>query len=347
MSADRDYIVENLAMLVDSGMDIMSSLKALHMEANTRALKKRLGTIIEMVEGGSPLWKAFEQVKLLSTANIALIHIGEESAHLARNLSLIAAQHQKARGYASKIRSALLYPVLILSLTLIIGIGISWFILPKLAKVFLDLKIELPLMTKILLGVGEVLEQYGLFLVPAIIGGIVLFMYIFFVFKKTRFIGQWVLMRTPVLKEVIQDIEVARFGQVLGTLLQSGLPIAAAMDSIIEATNFDAYKSMYTQLRDLIVEGDSFRSSFERIKNSRLYIPLFIQQILAAGEKSGNLSPALKKIGDIYEEKTDEMTRNLTVLLEPIMLFIIWLGVIGAAMAVVMPIYNLIGNLNN
>ena len=347
MAKDKDYLIENLAMLIDSGMDILSSLKVIQQEVQGNKLKKKLQLLVDDVEAGFPLWRAMDKAKIVSTANIALIHIGEDSAQLAKNLDLIAVQHQKRRGLESKLRSALMYPVLILCLTLFIGISISWFILPKLARVFIDLKIELPLMTRILLGIGEILEKYGIFLVPGF--GALLFgcMYMLFVHPKTRFIGQKFLFAVPVLKQVLVEIEVARFGQVLGTLLQSGLPIVAAMNSIIEATNLVAYKKLYTDMRDSIVEGDSFKSSFERIKNVKRYIPLFIQQIIIAGERSGNLSNALLKIGQIYEEKTEETTRNLTVLMEPIMLIIIWLGVIGAAMAVVMPIYNLIGNLNS
>lgn len=347
MARDKDYLIENLAMLIDSGMDILSSLQVIEQEVQSKPMKKKLKQLIADVEAGFPLWRAMDKAKIVSTANIALIHIGEDSAQLAQNLDLIALQHQKRRGFESKLRSALMYPVLILCLTLFIGISISWFILPKLAKVFTDMKIELPLMTKILLGAGNILEHYGIFIIPGIVLLFAVGMYVLFFYEKTRFIGQKLLFVLPVIKQVLVEIEVARFGQVLGTLLGSGLPIVAAMNSIIEATSLVVYQRLYTQMRDNIVDGDSFKSSFERIKNVNRYVPLFIQKIIIAGERSGNLSNALLKIGQIYEEKTEETTRNLTVLMEPIMLIIIWFGVIGAAMAVVMPIYNLIGNLNS
>jgi len=128
--------------------------------------------------------------------------------------------------------------------------------------------------------------------------------------------------------------------------MEAGMPLIYALDSLSRSTEFRAYKKFYAYLIKSLEEGNSFKKSFDRYRRSKRLIPKSIQQLIAAGEKSGNLSKSLLKIGEIYEEKIEITTKNLSIILEPILLFIVWLGVLAVAIAVILPIYSLVGNFN-
>ncbi|MBN1778636.1 MAG: type II secretion system F family protein, partial [Candidatus Buchananbacteria bacterium] len=164
-----------------------------------------------------------------------------------------------------------------------------------------------------------------------------------FYFPKTKIIGQVILFNLPGIKRLIQEIELARFGYLLGTLLKAGLPINQALDSLVQATTSYQYKKFYRRLAISIENGNSFQKSFLNYKRLKRLIPNPIQQLVFAGEQSGGLSKILLKISQIYEVKTETTTKDLSVILEPILLVIVWLGVVSVAMAVILPIYNLIG----
>jgi type IV pilus assembly protein PilC len=347
MNKDKEFFIENLAMLIDSGIDILNALKSLEREVRSKSMKKTIATIIVDIDAGLTLSQAMDKTRMLPSANIALIKIGERSGQLVENLNLIAAQNQKDRSFRSKIKSAMMYPVMVLAVMCVVGISIAWFILPKLATVFVQLKLKLPWITEILIQFGIFLGKYGTIAVPSFLIGLFLIIYFTFIYDKTKFIGEHILFALPFLKKLIQEVEIARFGYLLGTLLDVGIPIIESLDSIVASPSFQAYGKLYTYLRDNIQKGITFKKSFETYKNSEKLIPHFVQQIIMAGEYSGNLSKALKKIGVIYEEKTEMNAKNLTVILEPILLIVIACGVLGVAIAVILPIYSLVGGMNN
>jgi type IV pilus assembly protein PilC len=346
MNKDKEYFIENLAMLIDAGIDILNALKSLEVEAHSKPMKKTISTIITDIDAGLTLSQAVTKSKMLPSASVALIQIGEKSGQLAENLNLIANQNQKDRSFRSKIKSAMMYPVMVMVVMFVVGISIAWFILPKLAQVFTDLKLELPLITKILIGFGIFLGKYGTIAVPTTLVSVFLVVYFVFIYDKTKHIGERILFALPFLRKLIQEVEIARFGYLLGTLLDVGIPIIESLDSIVASPSFQAYEKLYLFLRDEIQKGSSFKKSFEDFKGSNKLIPHFVQQIIIAGEFSGNLSKALKKIGVIYEEKTEMNAKNLTVILEPVLLVTIAGGVLGVAIAVILPIYSLVGGLN-
>ncbi len=342
---ERTYLIENVSMLIASGMGVLEALDAVRGDLRSKKMRRIVAAMRENIESGSPFWRALKQASIFPTHTISLVRIGEDSGKLAQNLRVISAQQEKERSFQSKIRSAMLYPVFVLSLTLTVGVGIAWFILPKLSLVFGQLRIELPLVTKLLISFGTFLGAYGNIVVPLAVVAMALLVYLIFYFPKTRRVGQSLLFIIPGIKQLIREIELARFGYLLGTLLQAGLPITQALASLAEATVFPHYKKFYAYLTSSVEEGNSFEKSFARFPGMRRLIPTPIQQLIITGEKSGHLPEALIHVSQNYEVKNEVTTKNLMVILEPILLVIVWLGVVAVALAVILPIYSLIGGL--
>jgi type IV pilus assembly protein PilC len=340
---EKNYFLDNLAMMLSSGMSITMSLAAIKEGIRSKLLKEIIADMEEDIDSGSFIWRALKRTNLLPDHVISLIRIGEESGKLAENLKVVAEQQQKERSFKSKLRSALLYPVLVLVITVVVGIGISWFVLPRLSGVFRSLKIELPLITKILIGLGEFLNDKGTIAVPIVLFVFLLIIYLVFVNKKTKSFGEKVLLAIPGVKKLIIEIELSRFGFILGTLLEAGLPIVRALESLEEASSSARYKKFYTFLRESISTGYSFEKTFANYKDLNKVLPVTIRQMIISAEQSGNLSESFKRVGVTYEAKSEITTKNLTIMLEPILLVAVWIGVILVALAVILPIYSMVG----
>lgn len=346
LGEEKNYFIENLSMLLASGMNILTALDGIEEELNAQRMKEMIVELRADIEDGMSIWRALEKTKIFSVQVISLIRVGEQSGRLAQNLDVINSQQKKDRSLRSKIRSAIMYPVFIIVMMVVVSFGISWFILPKLSTVFDSLDMELPFITKVLITVGNFLGHYGLYVVPT--GLILVFaaIYIIFINPKTKYIGYTAMFNFPITRKLILQVELSRFGYILGTLLRAGIPIDDALDALTLATEFRPYAKLYKHIKENVEIGYSLKASFDSFENTRKLIPSPVQQMIASGEQSGSLSDVLIRIGENYEEKTETTTKDLPTALEPILLVIVWIGVVGIAMSVIMPIYSLIGDLN-
>ncbi len=343
---ERDQFLENLSLLVGSGTGVLVALDSLQADARSHAMRRIIGRVRADVDAGQPLSKALAATGLLSPQVISLLAIGESSGRLPENLKVVAVQQQKERLFQSKLVSAMIYPALVFGITILVGLIIAWFILPKLALVFGQLQLDLPVMTKILIAVGAFLNRYGIVAVPALIAAGVVATYLCFFAAPTRWIGERFILAIPGLRRVVVEVELARFSYVMGTLLEAGLPVLDTLGAIESATPFTTYRRLYGHLRRQLADGHSFRSALESYPNVRLLVPIPIQQLINASEQSGSLAGSFLRISALYEEKTDITTKNLVVVIEPVLLVLVWLGVMFVAVAVILPIYRLVGEFN-
>ena len=346
LEEQKSFFLENLSTLLDSGMDILMAVSSIKEDVKMKKMKKILGEVETDIESGLSLHQALERTGVFGFHIISLVNIGEQSGRLSENLKVIVDHDRKNKSFKSKLKSAMICPVLVLSFTVIIGVIISWFILPRLSVIFSQLKLELPLTTRVLLAVGDFLGRYGLIVIPIFLFFIFSFFYFTFFFPRTKNIGQSIIFNTPKIKNIVRNIELSRMGYILGSLLDAGMPIVSALNSLSGIANFHQYKKLYLHLESSIEEGNSFQKSFDEYKKINNLIPHSFRQMIIAGEKSGNLSKVLRRMGEVFEEKTENITKNLATILEPIFLVIVWLGVVFVSLAVISPIYNLVGGLN-
>ena len=346
-SKDRAYLTANLSLLLKSAVPVGDALKSLQETSHSPQLNKALEQMQDDIDEGMPLWQALDRSGVVSTQTLALIRLGEQSGNLTENMSVAADQEEKQRIFRAKVRSALLYPAFVLSMTVIVGLGVAWFLLPKLAATFSQLQVTLPGISRVLIGFGLLLKDHGVWLVPLGIGVLVGAGYLLFAAPKTKSIGQRLLFHIPGVSKLLREVEVARFGYLLGTLLQAGLSITQALQLLHDATTASQYKKLYLHLLDAFEDGYGFRASLSAYKQSDKLLPSAVQQMIIAGEQSGALPETLTTVGEIYEKKADTSTQNLETVLEPILLVFVWLGVMGVAVAVILPIYSLVGGLDS
>jgi MSHA biogenesis protein MshG len=347
MTKVKQTLLDNMALLIGSGMGVNSALRTLYTNTKSASLKKDLYEVITDVENGEPLWKAFEDNKFLPGYLVSLIQIGEESGNLPDKIKKTVTTMEKENKRASQLRSALFYPVFVLTLTITIGLAVSIFVLPRIGQVFSNLSQELPLITRYIIGIGNFMANWWYFVVPGLAFGSFLLVYILFILPSTKWTGQWIMLHFPVIRKLIIFNETARFSYNLSMLIYSGVPISRALETMIQVQNFYQYRNFIIGLTDDIKLGKSFRKSFEeRARVANTLIPYVAQEIITAGEESGKLPEVLEGIGEKFEYEAEKMANNMSVLLEPILLLIIWSGVLLLALGILLPIYSLVGNFN-
>ncbi len=343
-SDDIESFLENLTLMLSVNVALTKVLKSIAKETNNKTFRKVIDEIADGVNAGMSLSQAMKKTRVFKDYTIELIESGESSGKLLHNLQLVVEQRVKERAVKGKIISAMVYPIFVLCIGALAGIAIFGFVLPRVTRVFAQLNIELPWITQKIIQFGGFLDEYGLIFIPSMVfGGLFMFYFMFF-FKPTKFIGQFFLLRMPVIGRLIKQIELARLGFNLGTLLKAGIPVDRAVSSLQNLTEIRVYKKLYKFISHQIHNGKTFVQTFNEYNKIDRLVPAPVQQIIEAGEQSASLSLSFDRIGEIFERKTDNTTKALITLLEPLLLFTVWIGVAGIAMSIIIPIYSLIGN---
>lgn len=345
ITKEKKTFLDNLSLLVGSGMGVNTSLRTLHKNTQDTNFKKTLYSMVSSVESGSSLSQTMEEHNFLPDFLISLIKIGEESGNLADKIRRTVISLDKDQRRRSQLRSALFYPTFVLVLTVFLGVGVATFILPRIGEVFSNMNMKLPVMTRFLIQVGAFMGKYWYIIIPSIFGTILLSILILFVFPATKKSGQWLLFHLPVFKDLIVKTEVSRFSYNLAMLLNSGIPITKALLSLVKVHDYYMYKDYISLVANYIQTGKSFHNSFaENQKKTNSLFPFAAQEIITAGEESGKLPEVLEQLGEQYEQESEQIAKNIAVLLEPALLIIVWGGVVFLAVAILLPIYSLVGN---
>lgn len=338
---ESNFFVQNLAVLIGAGMSITAALDSVYSEVTSFRMRSALREVIESVNNGSPLSKAFKDAGIVSSHTLALVSLGEVSGNLSSNLQVAALQNEKEAVFRSRVRSALAYSSFVLITALVVGIGVAWYVLPQIADFFVGLNAPLPPLTKAIIAVGFFLQQYGYVFIPAFIGIFAITFYFLFSFPKTRFIGHSILFHLPIIKKLILETEVSRFGFLSGTMVKAGVPLHTVFELLPNTTTFGNYKELYERIFKQVIEGSSFQKIFSNDKRIGKLLPLAVRQMMVAAEQSGTLSDTLVKIGEIYEAKVDATSRGIPAFLEPALLLVIGAMVAVLALGVLMPVYQL------
>ncbi len=346
LGREKNNIVQNLATMLNAGLPLIDSLKALQMESRYKPIKKLFGGIVNSVEMGHPLWRSMENEHFFSPHAIALVRIGEEAGNLAENMEYLAQQQEKDQALRSKVKMAMIYPSIVMVLMFIVVMGLGIFVLPNLIGVLTSLNVPLPLVTRIVIAFTNFMSSNGTIIMPASVAGII-FIIILAKFTPLRAVAQWLMFHIPGIGSLARQATIARFGVIMGGLMQAGVPLVEALRSLVEVTPIVSYKRFYARLLERILLGDSFAKSFTEIHGSQKLLPISVQQLVMTGEKAGSLSKILMKIADIYEKKANETAQRLPVILEPMILLFIGALVATIAMAIIVPIYSIVGNVGH
>lgn len=343
----KKYFFESLATMLASGIDIRTILKDLKAETKNKGDLALITRMQVAIENGTPIWRVAKDEKLVAEHYLALIRIGEMSGSLPENLDTIVTQIDRDRDFQNKLRSASLYPSLIGILLFIVVIVLMTFVFPKITGVYDSLNIELPTITKVMMAIGDFFSENAAWFIPTIFTTVFLIFYFLFMHPKTKKYGQMLMFKVPAIKSLIQELELARFGYLLNSLLRAGVTFPEALKLLVESTSLYQYKNLYEFIAYYIEKGYSMDVIMEAYPNINKLIPLYPRQLLINGVRARKLHENALKIGEIYQKKNELTLKDIGTLFEPALLIIIWIGVSIFAISVIMPMYSILGNLTD
>lgn len=343
----KKYFFESLATMLASGIDIRTILKDLKAETKNKGDLALITRMQVAIENGTPIWRVAKDEKLVAEHYLALIRIGEMSGSLPENLDTIVTQIDRDRDFQNKLRSASLYPSLIGILLFVVVIVLMTFVFPKITGVYDSLNIELPTITLVMMAIGDFFSENAAWFIPTIFTSVFLVFYFLFMHPKTKKYGQMLMFKVPAIKSLIQELELARFGYLLNSLLRAGVTFPEALKLLVESTSLYQYKTLYEFIAYYIEKGYSMDVIMEAYPNINKLIPLYPRQLLVNGVRARKLHENALKIGEIYQKKNELTLKDIGTLFEPALLIIIWIGVSIFAISVIMPMYSILGNLTD
>ncbi|MDI7258295.1 MAG: type II secretion system F family protein [Thermodesulfobacteriota bacterium] len=331
-----------LATMIDAGLPLVQSLDILSAQHENKLFKNILREIREDVEGGSTFAGALK--KHPSTFNdlyTNLVVAGEEGGILDNILIRLSNYIEKAEALKKKVKSALVYPGVIISVAIMVVIILMIFVIPVFEGMFKSAGQGLPLPTLIVLTMSKIVKKYLVVIIP----GVILLIFLFRKFYRTdigRTYMDRLLLKVPVFGMLFRKVAVARFARTLGTLVSSGVPILDGLNIVSKTAGNKTVEVAILNARASIREGETIADPLGR---SGIFPPMVIQMI-SVGESTGALDTMLSKIADFYEEEVDVAVGNLTALLEPFLM--VFLGVVigGVVIAMYLPIFQMASAVN-
>jgi type IV pilus assembly protein PilC len=332
---------KHMSLMIKAGLPIDEAVRVLAEQAQGRFRKALMG-VLQAVEGGRQLSEGFAQYpRIFSELFIATVRAGESSGTLERSLDDLALQLTKSYDLQRKIRGAMIYPVLVLVAAAGIGMGLSLFVLPRVIGLFDSITVELPLPTRLLLGFSGFMVEYGIvFMIGVAVGIFGLFQLLGW--KPVRPFSHGALLRLPVFGELARNYNLAMFSRTMATLLKSGITIGDAFEITSNTLRNARFKKSLLRVKQGTETGVPASTVLEEFP--RLF-PSISTRMLAVGERSGKLEETFQYLAEFYEDEVDVTAKNLSTVLEPVLLIIIGLTVAYIAVAIITPIYSFIGNI--
>lgn len=331
-------MAKNLSAMLNAGLSLGRALSVLERQSSNKSLKAVAAGLSESVKKGSSFHEALAAYPgVFSELFIAMTKAGEESGSLSNSLAVVGLQMEHSEELVRKIRGAMIYPAIVLIAIIIVGILMLIYVVPTLTKTFTQLGVQVPLATRVIVALSNFL-----------VGNIVLVLtgLAAFVVGGTAFVrsrrGSNIVLRlslyAPVINELIQETYAARAARTLSSLLSSGVPVLEALAITKEVVHAEVFARVIDEAEEHVRKGELLSTAFA--EHTKLY-PILMSDMLAVGEETGNVTAMLQQVAEFYEADVSEKTKDLSTIVEPILMLVIGAGVGVFAVAMIAPIYSL------
>ena len=338
---DLTVFTRQLAILLGAGLPLIRSLHTLKDQAKNPAVKSVLSKTAETVEGGATFAEALSQhPKSFDKLFLNMVRAGEASGAMEIILDRLAGFMEKAARISGKVKSAMIYPAVILSISLLAVVGLMIFIVPNFSKIFSDLlgpKEPLPGPTQMIIAISETLVSRWYLYIGAIVAIIAVYQ-IAVRIPAGKWGIDWVKYNIPLFGPIVAKSAISRFGRTLGTLMSSGVPVLNSLAIVKETSGTEVVATAIQKVHDAVKEGEGIA---EPLNDTKIFPPMVISMV-EVGEETGKLPEMLEKIADTYDEEVDNAVSALTSLIEPLMIVML-AGIVGSiVVALFMPLVKII-----
>jgi type IV pilus assembly protein PilC len=329
------------SVMIDAGLPLVQCIEILANQQDHKPFQKILLQVRQDVEAGSTLADAMRRhPKAFDNLYVNMIAAGEAGGILDTILQRLSVYIEKAVKLRQQVRSALIYPVAVIVIAAIVVAVILLKVIPTFAALFTSLGAELPMPTRVVIAASHFLARYFIFFVIGIAAGIFFLRQYYATYNGRRMIDG-LLLKLPVLGNILKKIAVARFCRTLATLTSSGVPILESLDITARTSGNAIVEDAIIDVRKAVEGG---KTIVEPLRESGVF-PNMVVQMIGVGEQTGALDAMLNKIGDFYEDEVDAAVAGLVKLLEPVMIFILGVVIGGIVIAMYLPMFTLISKI--
>lgn len=330
---------KHLSVMIHAGLPLLDALEEIKNQTQLKKFKTALTAIVHEVENGQFLSTAMSYYpKIFDELFTSLIRVGEESGKLSENLDYLGVQLERSHTLKQKVQGALIYPAIILAGTFAVVGFLTFVTLPQLLPIFASLKVKLPPTTQFLLDFSSFATKNGIFIVI----GFLLFVFLFrsiYTLKPVKFFFHRIILGVPLFGTLAKDSQLARFTQIMGTLLAAGVDVVRALTITASSMGNLVYRQELEAIaKNMTKQGESIGDYLAR--KPKLF-PTITERMIRIGEKTGKLDDSLIYVAEFYGKEIDNTVRNMTAVIEPVLL--VFMGVIVGfvAISVITPMYKL------
>lgn len=339
---DKIIFARNLANMIEAGLSLTRAISVMEKQIKNKKLKNIYRDINADISSGKSFHEALEKFgTTFPTVFISMVKAGEESGNLADSLRSIATQMESTYKLQKKIKGAMIYPAVIISVMLIIGIIMMTFVVPKLTATFKDIGSELPGSTKFIIFLSDFLIN-NFMILPVLLLGIMMFTYKVLHTKQGKELFDKTIIRLPIFGQIIKESNSAKTARTLSSLIGSGVNLIQSVDITIEVLQNSLYKKALLEVRNNAEKGKLMSEIFA--KYEKLY-PVFVSEMINVGEETGKLSSMLQGVAVFYENEVDQKTKDLSTIIEPILMVFVGIAVGFFAISMITPMYSVMNNL--
>ncbi len=332
---------QQLVTLVESRVPITTSLKTIEEQVSNPRLRSLLTEMTNDIDDGMAFSTALEKHSdIFDALTIGMIRAGEASGNLHHAIRFVAENTEKNYQLSSKVKGALYYPAFVLLVAFVIGFLVVTFILPKITVIIKDMKVAVPWYTSMLIWVGDFMNAYWWAVLIVLVAGIFSAVY-YLQSEGGRREWESILLRIPVIGVLAKNIYIARFSENFSSLLESGIPVVKSLVIVSDVIGNHIYQDIVLRAAERVKSGGNISEVFLAAPE----VPSIVGQMIRISEETGTTSQVLTSVSKFYNQEVEHMTRNLTSLIEPVLIVFLGVGVAILVVGVLLPIYNVAGQL--
>lgn len=336
---EKINFARNLGLMLDAGLSLTRALNVIERQSKSAGLKKVLVELNANVSKGMTFAEALEKhPKVFPQLFVSMVHAGEQSGTLSQSLKATASQMDASYSLNRRVRGAMIYPAVILSVMLLIAVIMMIFVVPTLLKTFTELNVELPWSTQLVLTTSNLFQHHGILVLIVIIAA-----FSFLVWWSKKESGRAVLhklvLKAPILGPMTQEVNAARTARTLSSLLSSGVEVVESVVITGAVVQNIYFRAILKKAEEAIKKGELMSKVFST--EDKLYPPFF-SEMLSVGEETGQIGSMLMNVAQFYENDVEQKTKDMSTVIEPILIVVIGAAVAFFAIAMISPMYSLV-----
>jgi len=339
---EKLMFTRHLAVMIGAGFSLHKALEVLARQSKNSNFKKIIYNITNSIKKGESLGDSLGKYpKVFNNFFVSMVRVGEKGGSLEEVLKILADYLKKEHEFKKKVIGAMVYPSVIVIAMIGIGVLMMIVVVPKITAMFEELKAELPLSTRIIIGISKFLGNYFLIgIIVFLVLGFILFK--FFKTKKGKYYLSWFFLKLPGFGQIVKKINCARFARGFSSLMESGVPVTESLQITSQTVGNVLFSKSLMDASNEVKKGKKIQASLEKHEN--LY-PILVSQMIGVGEETGQLSEIINRLADFYEEEVTNITDNLASIIEPVLMLVVGAAVGFFAISMIQPMYSMMQNI--